>query len=198
MSGGGSVASLLSPINQLTVATVAASLPIWTEWGVHDTGPLIHSLGVTFLTTLGRDLGYISVSEMPAPRSGSPADSEIEVRSDAVWFDQSTRRVALIAEFERYSGKQKDLTPKAESLLRAHHRWNCDEAVLLLTYWSIGVVTLPSHDHLRTVIRDGFSATGGVHIPGSPRAQVVFYQFIVREGQDGLLRLSEIIRRGET
>lgn len=197
MSGVDSVVSVSNCLNQLTVDAASSHLPMWTEWGVRDVGHLVHSLGCTFLTAVGRDLGFASVSEVPAPREGPLAYVEEDVRSDSVWFDRTTRRVALVSEFERYAGKQKDLSPKVETLLLAHHRWGCEASVLLLAYWSIGLVTLPDHDSLREIVSRGFRATGGVRVPGNPRAQVIFYQFVVREGQDGLLRLSSIYRRGE-
>ena len=59
-------------------------------------------------------------------------------------------------------------------------------------------MTLPDHDSLRAIVRGGFSAMGGVRVPGNPKARVVFYQFVVRAGQDGLLRLENIIRRGDS
>jgi len=171
---------------------------MWTEWGVRDVGHLVHSLGCTFLTAVGRDLGFTSVSEVPAPREGPLAHVEEDVRSDSVWFDRATRRVALVAEFERYAGKQKDLSPKVETLLLAQQRWGCEDAMLLLAYWSVGLVSVPDHDNLRSIVRGGFSATGGVRVPGNSRAKLVFYQFVVRAGQDGLLRLENILRRGES
>jgi hypothetical protein len=57
---------------------------------------------------------------------------------------------------------------------------------------------LPDHDNLRSIVRGGFSAMGGVRVPGNQRAKLIFYQFVVRAGQDGLLRLENIIRRGES
>ena len=175
---------------------------MWTDWGVYDAGHLVHSLGCTFLTAVGRDIGFASVAEVPAPRQGHFANIKEnikeDVRSDSVWFDRVTRRVVLVAEFERYAGKQKDLSPKAETLLLAQHRWGCEEAKLLLAYWTVGLVTVPDHASLRAIVHGGFSATGGVHVPGNPLAQVVFYQFVVRAAQDGLLRLQSIIRRGES
>jgi hypothetical protein len=39
---------------------------------------------------------------------------------------------------------------------------------------------------------------GGVRVPGNPSARLIFYQFVVRAEQDGLLRLENIIRRGES
>lgn len=183
---------------EFTVESASAHLPMWTDWGVQDAGHLVHSLGCTFLTAAGRDLGYATVSEVPAPREGPFAHVEEDVRSDAVWFDRTTKRLVLLAEFERYSGKQKDLSPKAETLLLAQQRWGCEDATLLLAYWTVGLVTLPDHDRLRSIVDGGFTAMGGVRIPGNSKAKVIFYQFVVRPGQDRLLRLENIIRRGES
>jgi hypothetical protein len=192
------VANVSDAQSRLTIEAATSHLPMWTEWGVRDVGHLVHSLGCTFLTAVGRDLGFTAVSEVPAPHDGPLAHVEEDVRSDSLWFDRSTRRVALVAEFERYAGKQKDLSPKVETLLLAHQRWACEEATLLLAYWSVGLVSLPDHNGLRNIVRGGFSATGGVRVPGNPIAKLIFYQFIVRAGQDGLLRLESILRRGES
>ncbi len=183
--------------SRLTVEAASTHLPMWTEWGVRDVGHLVHSLGCTFLTAAGHDLGFAAVSEVPAPREGPLAHVEEDVRSDSVWFERTTRRVALVAEFERYAGKQKDLSPKIETLLLAQQRWGCEDTTLLLAYWSVGLVTLPDHDYLRSIVRGGFGAMGGVRVPGNPKARLMFYQFVVRVGRDGLLRLENIIRRGE-
>ncbi len=196
--GEGLVANVSDVQSRLTIEAAASHLPMWTVWGVRDIGHLVHSLGCTFLTDVGRDVGFTSVCEVPAPREGPLAHVEEDVRSDSVWFDRSTRRVALVAEFERYAGKQKDLSPKVETLLLAHHRWGCEEATLLLAYWSVGLVSLPEHDGLRNIVRGGYSATGGVRVPGNSRVKLIFYQFVVRAGQDGLLRLESILRRGES
>lgn len=171
---------------------------MWTEWGVRDASHLIHSLGCTFLTAAGRDLGFATVAEVPAPRHGVLSNVDQDVRSDSVWFHRSTRQPALIAEFERYSGSHKDLSPKVETLLLAQQRWECPSADLLLAYWTVGLVTLPDHDRLRGIVRGGFQATGGVRVPGNPRARTHFFQFVVRAGQDGLLRLENILRRGDS
>ena len=180
-----------------TVEAAATHLPMWTDWGVRDAGHLVHSLGCTFLTAIGSSLGFASVSEAPAPRDGPLVHVEENVRSDSVWFDRNTRRVVLVAEFERYAGKLKDLSPKVETLLLAQHRWGCPDATLLLAYWSVGLVSLPDHNSLRGIALSGFSATGGVRVPGNPGAKLVFYQFVIQPGQDGLLRLQSILRRGE-
>jgi hypothetical protein len=191
------VAEALDLGSRLALEAASSHLPMWTEWGVRDVGHLVHSLGCTLLTAVGRDLGFAAVTEVPAPRQGILGNVDQDVRSDSVWFDRSTRRVALLAEFERYAGKQKDLSPKVETLLLAQQRWECPNAALLLAYWSVGLATLPSHDALRGIVSGGFQAMGGVCVPGNPGARLLFYQFVVRAGQDGLLRLQHIIRRGD-
>jgi hypothetical protein len=170
---------------------------MWTDVGGAATlGTLIHSLGCTFLTVGGHDLGFASVSEVPAPRKGDLARVEEDVRSDSVWFDRETRQVALVAEFERYSGKHKDLSPKVETLLLAQQRWGVSGyASLLLAYWSVGLVTLPDHDlacgasHAR-----GFHARRGRARARQPQgAGPVLPVRRPRQGQDGLLRLENIL-----
>lgn len=189
----------MDPGSRLTLDAATSHLPMWTEWGVRDAGLLIHSLGCNLLTAAGRDLGFAAVSEVPAPRQDGVLDSvDQDVRSDSVWYDRSTHQPALLAEFERYSGKLKDLSPKVETLLLAQQRWGRPDATLLLAYWSVGLVTLPDHDGLRGIVRVGFQSTGGVRVPGNPKARILFFQFVVRAGQDGLLRLENIIRRGES
>lgn len=82
MCGGGSVADVSAAHALLTVEKATGLLPIWTDWGVHDAGHLVHSLGCTFLTAIGRDAGFASVSEVPAPRDGPLAHVQEDVRSD--------------------------------------------------------------------------------------------------------------------
>ncbi len=188
----------MDPGSRLTLDAAASHLPMWTEWGVRDVGHLVHSLGCTLLTAAGRDLGFAAISEVPAPRQGMLSNVDQDVRSDSVWFDRSTRDPVLIAEFERYSGKQKDLSPKVETLILAQQRWECPSSTLLLAYWTVGLVTLPDHDGLRSIVRGGFQALGGVRVPGNPSARLHFLQLVVRAGQDGLLRLENILRRGES
>ena len=175
---------------------VQERLPIWTDWGVRDESVLVHSLGCSFLTLMGDRLGYVAVSEVPAPRQGSHAHISEDVRSDSVWFDRETSSVELIAEFERYSGKQKDLAPKVESLLLAHHRWGKPGTVLILAYWTIGLVSLPDHAALRQIVSGGYQTGLRERVSGDSSARIEFLQYVLQEDQDGLLRLSDIRRRG--
>jgi hypothetical protein len=171
-------------------------LPMWTEWGVVDAGVLIHSLGVTWMTLVGDHANLMSVTELPAPAQGRYGRMGDDVRSDAVWFDRTTHHPVMIGEFERYSGIDKDLSPKVQSLVLAHHRWGAADALLVLAYWTTGLATLPNHAALRAIASDGFQVAGLGQIEGIPKLRMAFLQHIMIRGKDGLLRLDQIIQRG--
>lgn len=192
---------MISPkeITYLTTFEVAQErLPLWTTWGVQDAGICIHSLGVTYLTSLGTQLGYVSVSEYPAPRGLSHDHVTEDVRSDSVWFDRATQEPVFIAEFERYSGKHKDLSFKMESLLLAQHRWSRRGLTLLLAYWTVGLVSLPNHEQLQRIVRVGYETRQRERVIGHASAHVVFLQFVVSPDEHDVLRLTKIIQRGSS
>src|SRR5258708_17867322 len=93
--GGGSMAELRDATNWLTIEAATSHLPMWTEWGVRDVGHLVHSLGCTFLTAVGRDLGFSAASELPAPREGALAHGDEDVRSHSDWFVPQTHPGAI-------------------------------------------------------------------------------------------------------
>jgi hypothetical protein len=172
-------------------------LPIWTDWGVEDCGLTIHSLGLSYLVLSGRDLGYPAVGEMPAPRVGKYGQINADVRSDSIWFDPASHGVELLAEFERYSGKQKDLSSKVENLFLAQHRWGNPDSILVMAYWTEGLVTLPDHAHLRNILNSGYITHLKEEIAGGRGSCLCFLQFVMQRGTDNLLRLSKILIRGE-
>lgn len=177
-------------------AAAQQHLPMWAEWGIVDSGVLIHSLGVSWMTLVGDHLGLMSASELPAPTQGRYGRMGDDVRSDVMWFDRSTRTPLMIGEFERYSGLEKDLSPKVQSLVLAHHRWGASDALLVLAYWTTGLASLPNHAALRALVTNGFLVTGRGQIEGIARPRLVFLQFIMAMGKDGCLRLDQIIQRG--
>ena len=179
------------------VGRARQSLPIWTDWGVEDSGVSIHSLGLSYLAHSGKDLGFCAATEMPAPRKGRFKHVSADVRSDGIWFDRDTRRVEFLAEFERFEGKQKDLSQKVENLLLAQHRWKNPRAILLMAYWTEGLVALPDHASLRDIISQGFETPLREQVAGGRGSCLCFLQFIMQRGKDDLLHLSQIIVRGE-
>jgi len=172
-------------------------LPIWTDWGVEDSGLSIHSLGLSYLVHAGKNFGFCAVTEIPAPRKGHFKHITADVRSDSAWFDRTSQMVELLAEFERFEGKQKDLSPKVENLLLAQHRWKNPEAILLMAYWTEGLVALPDHASLRNIISRGYETQLREEVAGGSGSCLCFLQFIMQRGQDNLLRLSKIVVRGE-
>lgn len=181
----------------LDLERVRRILPIWTDWGVEDSGVSIHSLGLSYLAHAGKELGYCAVTEMPAPRKGNFKHITADVRSDSVWIDQTSQDVELLAEFERFEGKQKDLSHKVENLLLAQHRWNNPAAILLLAYWTEGLVALPDHAALRRIVSRGYETQYREEVAGGRASCLSFLQFVMQRGKDNLMRLSQIVVRGE-
>lgn len=173
-------------------------MPILTDWGVQDSGIWVHSLGCSLWTLLGSRLGFVSTSEAPAPARGPYGFVGVDVRSDSVWFDRESREPRLLLEFERYGGliDAGKLSGKVKNLLLAHHRWAEAAELLVLAYWTNGLASLPQHSKLVRVIREGFDTPARERVYGSSEVSLLFFQFVMREDRDGLLRLTEIIERG--
>lgn len=102
----------------------------------------------------------------------------------------------MLAEFERYTGQRKDLKPKVENLLLAQHRWEVPDCKLLMAYWTEGLVSLPDHGELRSVVSSGFTTSVREEVSGGNSGTIQFLQFVMTKGRDGLLRLTGIVVRG--
>lgn len=173
-------------------------LPIWTNWGILDTSCSIHSLGVSFLTLLGKELDYVAVSEFPVPRQGQYAHAGNDVRCDSVWFHRQTRSPVLLSEFERYTGNSDrgKLKEKVKNLLLAHHRWSDTPRWLVLAYWTEGLVSPPDHSQLHHIVKQGFETPERFRVEGARHAQLLCFQFILEKDSSQALRLHKIIQRG--
>lgn len=157
-------------------------MPIW-NWGIQDSGVSIHSLGVTFLTLLGWQLGYVPACEFPAPHQGDYASIGDDVRSDVIWFDPNSQTPVLIAEFERYGGPedQGKLQRKVNNLLLAHHRWGVKATFLLLAYSTKSVVSLPDYVTLEQVLRQGFETPSRQQVVGTQQGRLLCVRFAFQE-----------------
>lgn len=203
MFGEDSVAETLE--NRLTqslnsIHIAQEILPLWTDWGVQDSDVWVHSLGITFWTALGQQLGYVAISEVPAiPQINQTNISTGEkVRSDSAWFDHNTRKPTVLIEFERYGGiiDNEKLIGKTKNLLLAHRMWNESPELLILAYWTKGLVPALQYDTLRNIICLGFETTTKSRVVGSAKGRLIFYQFILQDYKQTLLRLTEIVKRG--
>ena len=70
--------------------------PIWRQWGVEDTSVAVHSLGLSYLLTIGQRAGFAACCEFPVDPS---------VRADCVWWqkDSHSRTPNLTGMLSRYS-----------------------------------------------------------------------------------------------
>jgi len=173
--------------------------PMLTDWGVEDSDVMIHSLGVTFWTLLGDRLDYAAVAEVPAPSKGSFAYLGDKVRSDSGWFNRQTGENEVLVEFERFTNIQQDetkLRSKMQNLLLAHRRWGDAPRHLVLAYWTKSLVNMPQHSAFNSLLRQGFTlAVTNERIPGTLNTSFHCFQFLLQPERNGLLKLTEIIRR---
>jgi hypothetical protein len=174
------------------------AFPLWTDRGLRDYGLTLHSAGVSYWVALGHHLGYSGMTELPAPPEGVYGQVADGVCCDATWFNRSTGRPVLLAEFERYEGvlDEAKLVAKVDNLLLAHHRWGQIAEALVLAYWTKGLAGLPNHEWLRQRFREGFVTPAREPVQGSATGALLFYQFILREAPAGLWRLGEVLERG--
>lgn len=105
-----------------TLAVARRYFPTWFGVGWPDNSCNVHSVGVSFWTTLGQHLGFEAVSEMPAPPLGPFAFAGSDVRSDSAWSQPASWKPRLLVEFERYAGEVDalKLRGKMQSLVLAH------------------------------------------------------------------------------
>ena len=169
--------------------------PTWTLRGLPD--GTVHSAGISLMTALGQVLGYESYCEMPAPRKGRYAYVGDDVRSDSAWFDRSSGRAVLLAEFERYAGTvdQGKLAIKVENLLLAQHRWEGTPTCVVLAYWTKSLRDLPDHEDLVRRYRRGFITRAMESVDGTSSSALLLCQFILRQSDTGNWRLDLVKER---
>lgn len=173
--------------------------PTWAMTGFPDFACTLHSAGIAFWVAFGHEAGFDTIPEMPAPPYGLYQQVALDIRSDVVWLDKQTGHAEALIEFERYSGgtDQQKLLEKAGNLLIAHHRWERHPALLVLAYWTKGLLNLPSHQLLQARVRSGFEVEGHIYIAGDSTVKLLTVQFVVEEIPDGRWRLAKIIQRGD-
>lgn len=171
-------------------AFLRQEFPMLSEWGVNDYGLAVHSMGLNYLSALGRQAGFWSVTEFPIIPTN---DFELSrrIRGDVLWFDKKNAKVVLLGEFERYvpqSGKRSVLWEKAENLVIAHHQLGNEPRILLLTLWTVTGVPIMNLGEFITHVRAGFRDEQGNPIPSLPSSvQFLVVTFIFRKSEKGLI-----------
>ncbi len=166
------------------------AFPAIRKWGLRDEDVFVHSLGCSLWNTLGHELGYMAVVETPAPIAvGS------DIRSDSAWFRRDTGTPAVLVEFERYDGSTRSkekLDRKLLNLAVAASRWDAQPELLVLSAWSVGVVSAPDFAAMSQKLRS---------LAHNPRAglmsdirgkSLLFCRFIFEKDVSGLLRLEHL------
>lgn len=169
---------------------VDRSYPMLSSWGVRDEDVLIHSLGCSAWNQLGFELGYMAVTECPAPMTHGA-----DIRSDSTWFSRTKRTPDTLIEFERFDGTdrgQKKLDEKLCNLLEASMRWGSAPSVLILSVWSKGVVSAPNKEVFLQRCRQGFKSSVGAQVPAIRNTAVLFSRFIFEIERGGTLLLKQI------
>ena len=122
---GEALDGLRSELRDLIVAR--HDFPIWTEWGVDDESLAMHSIGLTYLVTVGQRLGYVAVADYPVAHH--------EIRADAVWWRRESREPVAYFEFERHKDGN-ELRAKVRNLMKAWHLADQKPELLVLVFWA--------------------------------------------------------------
>lgn len=133
--------------------------PMWTEWGITDAFSTVHSLGLSYLVTIGQSFGFAACADFPV---------DLTVRSDGVWWDKTTREPMAVFEFERYKDGS-ELRDKVQNLLIAYHRLNRQPRILALIYWTKNFYPMRDEvtQELWSIVMQGFRTSSGQTISGA-------------------------------
>lgn len=184
-----------------TLDVARAVLPSWFSEGLNDYSCVLHSLGCTYFTCLGRDFGFQAVAEYPSPSIGPMACVGKDVRCDSAWFDRDSFQLEVVVEFERYEGVTDalDLQRKVQSLSLACHRSETKPSVAILAYWTKKSATLPDHAGLSQMFRRGFETKEKQKVPGVSDCRLLMYQLVHEsDPRTGKWKLWRMLERGAT
>ena len=162
--------------------------PMWTQWGVEDESVAVHSLGLSYLTTVGQHAGYACCCEYPVAGH--------KVRADSVWWDRETRVPVALFEFERHKGGS-ELEDKVKNLLRAYHSLDGAPALLGLVFWTKNFYPLGDQGvrGLWRILERGFEAEDRRRFTPAPTHLLRVYECLHQKGSTGRHTLKQILER---
>jgi|GEM_PF-958208 hypothetical protein len=165
--------------------------PMITKFGVRDYSETVHTMGLNYLTAIGRTIdGITSISECPvypyenysvnsfsidfsamvADGFGDyRADKEPVVRPDSIWYSIEDNKPLLLCEFERYDNsriKNKKLEEKIQNLLIAYNQLGRKIPLILFVYWTYPKVTPGDISNYIRIFDEGFIMSNGTRIQG--------------------------------
>lgn len=172
-------------------AVMERHFPMLVRGGVADLGVTVHSHFLTYLATIGQNLGFAAVAECPlilAPEQGDLGD----IRADSVWFNHQNLQPVAVFEFERFEkGDEPKLRQKVENLAMASLASPSLEMASLV-YWVLSGSAPQSMESVVAPYRDGFRRRGH-HVPGS-RAPLMIIKCVMRSTDCGRIVFNEFLR----
>ena len=171
-----------------TLKIAQADFPMWTDWGVADESVAVHSLGLSYLTTVGQRAGYACCCEYPV--------TGYKLRADSVWWDKATRRPLALFEFERHKGGS-ELEEKVKNLLRAYHSLEGSPILLCLVFWTKNFYPLGEQGirRLWRILERGFVADDRSRVPAAPVRLLRVYECLHQRTGAGRHTLKQITER---
>lgn len=165
--------------------------PMLLRGGIPDVGVTVHSHFLTYLATVGQDLGFAAVAECPVTLAPEKADLG-DVRADSVWFEQETLTPVAAFEFERFErGDEPKLRQKVENLAVASLATPSLDAAVLI-YWVLSGSTPHSMESVVACYRDGFRRRGH-QVPGG-KSPLMIIKCVMRHAEGGRLVFAEFLR----
>ncbi|MDR7074151.1 hypothetical protein [Fictibacillus barbaricus] len=146
--------------------------PMLSVSGVPDYSETVHSIGLNYITEIGRQLdGYIAVSEYPVYSINGRFGHSItrEVRPDSIWYNKEDLKPVLVSEFERFENskaKNDKLREKIENLLIAYHQLGGNLPIILFVYWSHSGIVPKNIEKYISIFDEGFRLPNGTYING--------------------------------
>ncbi|AST58059.1 hypothetical protein Thert_02120 [Thermoanaerobacterium thermosaccharolyticum] len=158
--------------------------PMMTKFGVRDYSETIHTVGLNYITAIGRFVdGVTSLSECPvfpynvennygemvAESQASYGNKDDEVRPDSIWYSKVDNSPILICEFERYEkNRRKDLKikEKIQNLLLAYYQLGGNVPIILFVYWSYAGENPGDIGEYISILDNGFKKNDGTYVQG--------------------------------
>lgn len=182
--------------------------PMMTKFGVRDYSETVHTLGLNYITAIGRTIeGVSAVSECPVypyeeifcemvaetnlTYGESKKEKDAEVRPDSIWYSKATNSPILISEFERYENnriKDKKLKEKIQNLLIAYHQLGGEVPLIVFVYWSYQTVTAGDISETISILDKGFYLPNKKYVPGinSRKTKYLVYHCIAKGTKENL------------
>lgn len=187
--------------------------PMMTNFGIRDYSETVHTIGLNYLTAIGRTIGGVTaISECPVYpyENMSNFSSSIDmntkvaemssdykigkepiVRPDSIWYSIKDNQPLLLCEFERYDNsrlKNRKLEEKIQNLLIAYNQLGRSVPLILFVYWTYPKITPGDITNYIRIFDEGFLMNNGTRVQGidGSRTEYLVYHCVASGGKDNL------------